>query len=89
MTTTHTEKLERPLQLRIGSEEIEVASLDSAIGLIRSLRHDRLGHYAEMLLSQMDCARTPQQKHDAWVAFETWSAACGLQTQDRDWRHAA
>ncbi|MBB3773034.1 hypothetical protein FHS55_003659 [Angulomicrobium tetraedrale] len=78
-----------PLIVRIGSEEIEVASLDCAINLIRSLRHDRLGRFAEMLLTQMEAAKAPQQRRDAWIAFETWSLACGLQPHHGDLEHAA
>jgi len=89
MMKTPAEGSSSPLLLRIGQEEIEVTSLDCAIHLIRSLRHDRLGRYAEMLLTQMETARLPQQKADAWVAFETWSRACGLQPHHRGWRDAA
>lgn len=78
-----------PLVLRVGNEEIPVATLDCAIRLIRSLRHDRLGRFAEMLLAQMEAARDDHQQRDAWVAFETWSVACGLQPHHPGWRHAA
>ncbi|QIB35819.1 hypothetical protein [Ancylobacter pratisalsi] len=89
MTTTLTETFTSPLVLRIGSEDIEITSLDGAVDLIRSLRHDHLGRYAEMLLTQMESARTTPQKAEAWVAFKTWSAACGLQPHNPGWRHAA
>lgn len=78
-----------PLIVRVGSEEIEISSLDGAVNLIRSLRHDRLGRFAEMLLAQMESARSTQQNRDAWVAFETWSLACGLQPHHGDLEHAA
>ncbi|MBS9476413.1 hypothetical protein [Ancylobacter radicis] len=78
-----------PLLVRVGQEELEIRSLECAIHLIRSLRHDRLGRFAEMLLTQMEAAELPRQKQDAWIAFETWSAACGLQPHPSDWRHAA
>jgi len=78
-----------PLLLQVGSEEIPVKSLECAIGLIRSLRHDRLGRYAEMLLAQMEAARDDHQQREAWIAFETWSLACGLQPHHPDWRRAA
>ncbi|PZQ83729.1 MAG: hypothetical protein DI549_07690 [Ancylobacter novellus] len=78
-----------PLILRVGNEDIPVGTLEGAIGLIRSLRHDRLGRFAEMLLAQMEAARDEHQQHDAWVAFETWSAACGLQPHHHGWRDAA
>lgn len=77
------------LLVRVGHEELEVRSLECAIDLIRSLRHDRLGRFAEMLLTQMEAARTPRQQQDAWIAFETWSKACGLQPHHGDIRHAA
>jgi hypothetical protein len=64
--------------IRVGNEDIEVRSLNCAIDLIRSLRHDRLGNYAEMLLVQLESARQPQQQAEAWTAFRTWSTACGL-----------
>lgn len=67
-----------PILLRIGQETIEVRSLAGAIDLIRSLRHDRLGNFAEMLLAQLESARQPAQKAEAWTAFRTWSTACGL-----------
>jgi len=89
MTIMHAPTSIQPLLLRIGDEEIEVASLDAAIALIRSLRHDHLGHFAEMLLAQMESATLPHQKTGAWVAFETWSAACGLQPHHPGWRNAA
>ena len=78
-----------PLRLRVGSEEIEIASLDCAINLIRSLRHDRLGRFAEMLLTQMESARAPNQQADAWVAFQTWATACGLHPEGALFRKAA
>jgi len=89
MTTEITAFRPAPLLLQIGSEEIPVDSLECAIGLIRSLRHDRLGRFAEMLLVQMEAAHDDRQQHDAWVAFDTWSLACGLQPHQPDWRHAA
>ncbi|MCS0503748.1 hypothetical protein [Ancylobacter mangrovi] len=79
----------RALTVHVGSEVLEISSLDGAIALIRSLRHDRLGHFAEMLLAQMESARTPEQKTEAWVAFETWSVACGLLPDHPSWRSAA
>jgi len=78
-----------PLHLRVGSEEIEIATLNGAINLIRSLRHDRLGRFAEMLLTQMESAKTPNQQADAWVAFQTWAAACGLHPDGAHFRKAA
>lgn len=67
-----------PIHLRLGQEHVEIESLDSAIHFLRSLRHDRLGSFAEMLLLQMEAAHMPHQKSDAWTAFHTWSDACGL-----------
>lgn len=67
-----------PIYLRLGHEKVEIKTLDSAIHFLRSLRHDRLGSFAEMLLLQMEAARMPHQKADAWIAFQTWSSACGL-----------
>ncbi len=78
-----------PLRVRVGNEEIEIASLQGAIQFIRSLRHDRLGRFAEMLLTQMESASTPGQQRDAWVAFRTWSGACGLQPPQGNYRRAA
>ena len=78
-----------PLRLRVGNEEIEIASLDCAISLIRSLRHDRLGRFAEMLLTQMESAKAPNQLADAWVAFQTWAIACGLHLEGVLFRKAA
>lgn len=78
------EKFERadfvphPVLLHIGQESIEVRSLACAIDLIRSLRHDRLGRFAEMLLTQLEQARQPAQQAEAWTAFRTWATACGL-----------
>ncbi|MBS7539830.1 hypothetical protein [Ancylobacter lacus] len=66
------------LVVRIGHEDIEIRSIGCAIALIRSLRHDHLGNYAEMLLAQLEAADTPAQQAEAWRAFETWSMACGL-----------
>ncbi|MFK8250439.1 hypothetical protein [Ancylobacter terrae] len=74
-------RADNPLHLRIGTEIIEVRSLKCAIDLIRSLRGDGLGEYAGMLLAQMRAARTEPQLADAWVAFLTWSQACGLDAQ--------
>lgn len=76
-------RAEQPLHLRIGTEIIEIRSVNAAIDLIHSLRGDGLGEYAGMLLAQMGAAKTPAQLADAWVAFLTWSQACGL-----DERHA-
>ncbi|MFT0859087.1 hypothetical protein [Ancylobacter sp. G4_0304] len=67
-----------PIHLTLGHEQIDIESLDEAIHFLRSLRHDRLGGFAEMLLLQMEAARAPQQKAEAWTAFRTWSTACGL-----------
>ncbi|WP_421697765.1 hypothetical protein [Ancylobacter sp.] len=78
-----------PLHLLIGQEDLTVASLDEAIGFIRSLRHDRLGRFAEMLLTQLESARLPQQKSDAWVAFATWTQACQLRNDAHHWSRAA
>lgn len=78
-----------PLLVRVGDEELEIRSLQGAIHLIRSLRHDRLGRFAEMLLTQMESAEHPRQQQDAWVAFETWSSACGLHPHRSDLRRAA
>ncbi|MCK0208542.1 hypothetical protein MWN33_10915 [Starkeya koreensis] len=90
MNTTGSRELRRqPIHVRIGQEDIEIASLDGAIDLIRSLRHDRLGHFAEMLLAQMESARLPEQREKAWVAFETWADACQLRNDERHWSHAA
>ncbi|MCK0197681.1 hypothetical protein MWN34_12230 [Ancylobacter sp. 6x-1] len=75
-----------PVVVRIGHEDIDVRGLSCAIDLIRSLRHDRLGNFAELLLAQMEAAREPAQQAEAWRAFRTWSTACGL---DPDTRHAA
>lgn len=74
----HRDFRPQPLQIRVGNEDIEVRSLNCAIDLIRSLRHDRLGKYAEMLLLQLEAARQPDQQAEAWTAFRTWSTACGL-----------
>ena len=73
-----------PVRVRVGQEDIDIKSLNCAIHLIRSLRHDRLGHFAEMLLAQMEAARKPSQQAEAWKAFETWSSACGLKNNMRD-----
>ncbi len=89
MSKEHADFHPSPLHLRVGSEEIEIVSLDSAIDLIRSLRHDRLGRYAEMLLTQMESARAPHQQADAWVAFQTWATACGLHPDGTPFRKAA
>lgn len=78
-----------PLLVRVGHEELEIRSLQGAIHFIRSLRHDRLGRFAEMLLAQMESAELPRQQQDAWIAFETWSAACGLQPHHAALRRAA
>lgn len=78
-----------PLHLLIGQEDLTVASLDEAIGFIRSLRHDRLGRFAEMLVTQLEAARQPQQKSDAWVAFATWTQACQLRNDAHHWSRAA
>ncbi|MCJ8141675.1 hypothetical protein MKI84_01965 [Ancylobacter sp. A5.8] len=67
-----------PIHLTIGHEHIDIESLDEAIDFLRSLRHDRLGGFAEMLLLQMEAAKAPHQKSEAWTAFRTWSTACGL-----------
>ncbi len=56
----HTDFRPQPVQIRVGSEDIEVRSLNCAIDLICSLRHDRLGNYAEMLLVQLEAAREPR-----------------------------
>lgn len=74
----HPDFKPQPVQIRVGNEDIEVRSLSCAIDLIRSLRHDRLGNYAEMLLVQLEAARQPEQQAKAWTAFRTWSTACGL-----------
>ncbi len=66
------------LVVRIGHEDIEIRSIGCAVDFIRSLRHDHLGNYAEMLLAQLEAANTPVQQAEAWRAFETWSMACGL-----------
>lgn len=87
--STETDFRPEVLLVRVGHEELEVRSLDCAIDLIRSLRHDRLGRFAEMLLTQMETAHTPRQQKDAWIAFETWSKACGLQPHHQHIRHAA
>lgn len=79
----------QPIHVRVGYEDIEIASLDGAIDFIRSLRHDRLGRFAEMLLTQMESARLPEQQTKAWVAFETWTDACHLRNDERHWSHAA
>lgn len=81
MTRTATEFQPQPIHLRVGHEHVEIESLDSAIHFLRSLRHDRLGSFAEMLLLQMEAAHMPQQQSDAWTAFHTWSDACGLHKQ--------
>ncbi len=81
MKSDHDEFRPQPVHIRIGHEDIDVRSLNCAIELIRSLRHDRLGNYAEMLLAQMEAARLPQQQAEAWTAFRTWSIACGLAGQ--------
>lgn len=88
-TTGSTELRHPPIHVRIGYEDIEIASLDGAIDLIRSLRHDHLGHYAEMLLTQMESACLPEQRVKAWVAFETWADACHLRNDERHWSRAA
>jgi hypothetical protein len=80
--------LPQPIHVRVGREDLEINSLDSAIHFIRSLRHDHLGRYAEMLLTQMEAARQPQQQNDAWVAFATWTDACHLRADGR-WDQAA
>ncbi len=49
----------QPIRVLIGQEDIAIDSLDGAIRFIRSLRHDRLGRFAEMLLTQMEAARLP------------------------------
>jgi hypothetical protein len=77
----HADFRPHPVQIRVGSEDIEVRSLNCAIDLIRSLRHDRLGNYAEMLLVQLEAAREPEQQAKAWTAFRTWSTACGLDAE--------
>lgn len=82
----HRDFSPQPIQIRVGNEDIEVRSLNCAIDLIRSLRHDRLGKYAEMLLVQLEAARQPDQQAEAWTAFRTWSTACGL---DADQARAA
>lgn len=79
----------QPIHVRVGREDLEIESLDSAIHFIRSLRHDHLGRYAEMLLTQMESARQPQQQHDAWVAFSTWTDACHLRYDSGHWSRAA
>lgn len=71
----------QPVRIRVGNEIIEVRTLNCAIDLIRSLRHDRLGNYAEMLLLQLEAARRPEQQVEAWTAFRTWSTACGLDAE--------
>lgn len=79
----------QPIHVLIGQEDIAIESLDGAIGFIRSLRHDRLGRFAEMLLTQMEAARLPHQQNEAWTAFTTWTDACHLRNDDRHWSRAA
>ncbi|HSI41416.1 MAG TPA: hypothetical protein VLA00_12805 [Xanthobacteraceae bacterium] len=89
MNTERTEFCPLPIRIRIGHEDIVVRSLDCAIGLIQSLRHDRLGSHAEMLLAQLNAARTDTQQVEAWVAFRTWVTACGLVSGAQHFSQAA
>ncbi|GAB4065471.1 hypothetical protein KHC28_03055 [Ancylobacter sonchi] len=89
MTLAVAEFRPEPIHVHIGRETIEVRSLDCAVNLLRSLRHDRLGNYAEMLLTQLEQARGPVQQAHAWTAFRSWAMACGLHASDEGRPHAA
>ncbi|MDR6955592.1 hypothetical protein J2X65_004974 [Ancylobacter sp. 3268] len=89
MTLTVAEFRPDPIHVHVGRETIEVHSLACAIDLLRSLRHDRLGRYAEMLLTQLEQAREPSQQAHAWAAFRSWAMACGLHAGDEGHSHAA
>ncbi|MCB4771872.1 hypothetical protein LGR54_24995 [Ancylobacter sp. Lp-2] len=89
MTLTVAEFRPDPIHVHVGRETIEVRSLDCAVQLLRSLRHDRLGRYAEMLLTQLEQAREPAQQAHAWAAFRSWATACGLHGDDEGRPHAA
>ncbi|MBS7542856.1 hypothetical protein [Ancylobacter oerskovii] len=78
-----------PIHVQIGRETIEIRSVACAVDLLRSLRHDRLGRYAEMLLTQLEQAREPAQQAHAWAAFRSWSMACGLHGGEQGRSHAA
>lgn len=85
----HSEFRPEPILVHVGREVIEVRSIDCAVHLLRSLRHDRLGRYAEMLLTQLEQAKDPAQQVHAWTAFRSWAMACGLHGGEEDRPHAA
>lgn len=78
-----------PILVQVGQETIEIQSLASAVHFLRSLRHDHLGRYAEMLLTQLEQARDPAQQARAWTAFRSWTMACGLHEASEARPHAA
>lgn len=78
-----------PITVRIAHEFIEVRTPACAAQLLRSLRHDRLGRYAEMLLKQLEVARTIEEKSRAWSAFAAWAMACGLHSDSESHPTAA
>ncbi|MFG1463591.1 hypothetical protein V5F77_11890 [Xanthobacter sp. DSM 24535] len=78
MQTQSPSYVTRPLRILIGGEDRNVRGLEDAIGFLQAHEADEVGQYAEMLLAQMEHARTPEMRAHAWVAFETWSQAFGL-----------
>jgi hypothetical protein len=81
MQTQSPSNVLRPLRIFIGGEDHHVRGLEDAIGFLHAHEADEVGEYAEMLLAQMEHARTPEMRARAWVAFETWSQAFGLSEQ--------